>query len=153
MESMTDHNLWVFCSIEVQERTWFGQEVIALFINDVTEKTQEKIDGIQNNERHEQRRHAESFKATVSHELRTPVKMCISFLQDLIKTLKRIFDGDKSMDQTFWVLEMILSQLTLIECFVEDILNYNMLQEGAFKLKDVNFDPVQVLDFIKSTFA
>ena len=79
--------------------------------------------------------------------------MCISFLQDLIKTLKRIFDGDKSMDQTFWVLEMILSQLTLIECFVEDILNYNMLQEGAFKLKDVNFDPVQVLDFIKSTFA
>ena len=89
----------------------------------------------------------------MSHELRTPVKMCISFLQDLIKTLKLIFDGDKSMDQTFWVLEMILSQLTLIECFVEDILNYNMLQEGAFKLKDVNFDPVQVLDFIKSTFA
>ena len=47
---------------------------------------------------------------------------------------------------------MILSQMTLIECFVEDLLNYNMIQSGKFNLKPVNFDPRNVLEFIKSTF-
>ena len=42
--------------------------------------------------------------------------------------LRSIYGDDESMKQTFWVLEMILSQLTLIECFVEDILSYNMIQ-------------------------
>ena len=47
---------------------------------------------------------------------------------------------------------MVLSQMYLLECFVEDILNYNMVQSGAFTLKPVNFDPRKVLEFIKSTF-
>ena len=42
--------------------------------------------------------------------------------------------------------------MTLMECFVEDLLSYNMIQSGAFSLKPVNFDPMKVLEFIKSTF-
>ena len=75
--------------------------------------------------------------------------MCIEFLKDLIARLRIIYGDDPSMNQTFWVLEMILSHLTLIGCFVEDILSYNMIQQGAFKLRDVIFDPVQVLEFVK----
>ena len=64
---------WVFCSIEVRERMWHGSPVFAVYIDDVTEDTKEKLQKIQVNEKQEQRRHAQNFKATVSHEIRTPV--------------------------------------------------------------------------------
>ena len=75
---------WVFCSIKVRARMWYGSPVLAVYIDDVTEDTKAKVQEIQGNEKKEQQRHAQNFKATVSHELRTPVKMCIDFLKDLI---------------------------------------------------------------------
>ena len=39
-----------------------------------------------------------------------------------------------------------------MECFVEDLLSYNMIKSGAFKLNPVDFDPWKVLEFIKETF-
>ena len=40
-----------------------------------------------------------------------------------------------------------------MDCFVEDLLSYNMIQEGAFKLNPKAFDPKEVLQFIKDTFS
>ena len=42
--------------------------------------------------------------------------------------------------------------MALMECFIEDLLSYNMIQEGAFQLNPVVFELSKVLDFIKSTF-
>ena len=41
----------------------------------------------------------------------------------------------------------------MMECFVEDLLAYKMIQEGAFHLNPISFSPVSVLDFIKSIFG
>lgn len=45
-----------------------------------------------------------------------------------------------------------MNLLSLMECFVEDLLSYNMIKEGVFKLSPVNFDPCHVLEFIDQTF-
>ena len=42
--------------------------------------------------------------------------------------------------------------MQLLEFFVEDILSHDMIQSGAFTLRPVEFDPLSVLEFIKSTF-
>ena len=39
-----------------------------------------------------------------------------------------------------------------MNCFVEDLLSYNMIQEGAFVLNHVSFNPCDVLEFIANTF-
>lgn len=98
-----------------------------------------------------QLREVENFKATASHELRTPIKMCIFFIDCLIKLLSSLPLGDK-LEEVVSHLEMIRGQLALMECFAEDILSYNMIQSGAFTLKPVNFDLEKVLDFIRMTF-
>lgn len=39
-----------------------------------------------------------------------------------------------------------------MNCFVEDLLSYNMIQEGAFVLNNVKFNPCDILKFIANTF-
>ena len=77
--------------------------------------------------------------------------MAISLLDDFLKTFEALIN-DPKYSPMIKMLQMIRSQLALMECFVEDLLNYNMIQSGAFNLKPIDFDPLDVLEFIKSTF-
>ena len=66
--------------------------------------------------------------------------MCIFLLNNIIEEFKDLFK-DERYRKILEVLQMILSQMFLLECFVEDLLSYNMIQSGAFTLKPVDFDP------------
>ena len=44
---------------------------------------------------------------------------------------------------------IITSQLSLIEAFVEDMLNLNQMRKGCFALVNDIFDPFEALNFIK----
>ena len=39
-----------------------------------------------------------------------------------------------------------------MEIFAEDLLSFNMIQEGAFRLNPQSFNPKDTLNFIKQTF-
>lgn len=47
----------------------------------------------------------------------------------------------------------MLSQLNLMEGFVEDMLNFAMIKAGKFSLNYANFNLRRVISFIKETFA
>ena len=77
--------------------------------------------------------------------------MCIFFIDNLIKLLDSLPLGGL-FEQAHKTLQMIRCQLLLMECFVEDLLSYNMIQSGNFTLKPVDFDVDKVIDFIQFTF-
>ena len=79
--------------------------------------------------------------------------MCVDQIRRIIRLMKDKSKFKQSVvKQVVATLQVILSQLNLMECFAEDILNYNMIQEGAFQLCPVLFNPISVLEFIKDTF-
>ena len=47
---------------------------------------------------------------------------------------------------------MIMSQLTLLQSFVEDLLDLRQLQEGVFQLSHQVFDPNQIIRLVLETF-
>ena len=52
--------------------------------------------------------------------------MCIFLLNDLIAQLQGLLDSEK-YKHVISMLEMIRAQMSLMECFVEDLLSYNMI--------------------------
>ena len=74
-------------------------------------------------------------------------------IKSVIETYLRPVDQDPRVQAIINLLSLVLSQLELMDCFVEDLLSYNMIQEGAFKLNPKAFDPKDVLQFIKDTFS
>ena len=87
---------------------------------------------------------AECYKSTISHELRTPLESSAAILMMILqqfkaerKTSLRTLKGVMSQ------LTIILSQIRLMESFVEDLLNLRLLKDGiltldykAFNLKE-----------------
>ena len=150
-QTLDELNRQTFCTIEVKHVTWGRKPALIVLIDDVTDQTQTQFLQTWSQEKEQQQRDAENFKATASHELRTPIKMCIYLLHNLLTSFKDVLDQEK-YKSVQKMLEMILSQMFLMECFVEDLLSYNMIQSGAFNLKPVDFNPLKVLEFIKQTF-
>ena len=50
------------------------------------------------------------------------------------------------------LLKISLSQLVLVESFVEDLLNLTLLREGVFKLENGPFNLKETLDFVVNIF-
>ena len=79
--------------------------------------------------------------------------MSIEMIKNILETYLAPMDKDPRVKAMIKLLELVLSQLLLMDCFVEDLLSYNMIQEGAFKLNPKVFDPKDVLKFIQDTFS
>ena len=47
---------------------------------------------------------------------------------------------------------MIIAQLNLLLCLVNDVLDIKLIQEGKFKPKLEKFEPKKLLDFIVAMF-
>lgn len=48
--------------------------------------------------------------------------------------------------------DVILSQMSYMESFIEDLLNVHMLTHGVFKLDLAVFDPQESIDFVYEIF-
>ena len=48
--------------------------------------------------------------------------------------------------------KIITSQLSLMEAFVEDMLNLSKMRKGCFALVKDAFDPLEALNFVKQIF-
>ena len=93
----------------------------------------------------------ESYKSTISHELRTPLQSINQILQAILDGVisnSNFFDLDNSKN----LLKISISQLVLVESFVEDLLNLTLLKEGVFKLESAPFNLKETLDFVVNIF-
>ena len=83
-ETINELKKQIFLTIQVKTAIWDGESALIVLIEDVTDWTQSKFMQTHNDEKEQQHRDAENFKATASHELRTPIKMAIFLLNNLI---------------------------------------------------------------------
>ena len=86
----------------------------------------------------------QSYTSTISHEFRTPLSTSLMFLANLLET--NLPQG------TISVIQLIVSQLNLLLCLVNDVLDMKLIQEGVFKPKFERFQLQKTLDFIVAMF-
>ena len=69
----------------------------------------------------------------------------MGFLDDLMK--------NKKLDKhTMSILQLINSQLSLLLCLINDILDLKMIEAGKYEPRIELFAPASVLDYIKAMF-
>ena len=61
----------------------------------------------------------ESYTSTISHEFRTPLATCLMFLEGLVSQTKS--------QANLAILQLIISQLNLLLCLVNDVLDLKLI--------------------------
>lgn len=82
----------------------------------------------------------------MSHEMRTPLATCVYFLQQIMLLL------NSPPPLVLRYLQLLLSQLTFTQSFVEDLLDYRQLKDGVFSLLNEPFDPNTIIKLVISIF-
>ena len=79
-------------------------------------------------------------------------------MSELLKSFISIFSEKKAapshaeIQEATKFIKLCLAQLSLMESFVGDMLNNQLLQEGHFKIMREPFDLLETFDFIVSIF-
>lgn len=80
--------------------------------------------------------------------MRTPLASSIFFLTQIIQFLSAV----ENSQQILRYCKLMMSQLTFIESFVEDLLDLNQLKDGKLTLAKSVFDPNEVFKLICDIF-
>ena len=76
----------------------------------------------------------ESYTSTVSHEMRTPLFSTIFFLKQIIRYFKMSPFPIEKVPQANKYCRLMMSQLILLQTFVEDLLDLRQMRDGVFSL-------------------
>ena len=87
----------------------------------------------------------ETYTSTISHEFRTPLSTSLMFLESLL-TKPGHSEG------AFQMLSLVVSQLNLLLCLVNDVLDMKLIKVGKFEAKLTEFEPAKTLRFIEDMF-
>ena len=80
--------------------------------------------------------------------MRTPLGSALFFLAQIIALLASI-----NVDpQVHRYLQLVVSQLTFVESFVEDLLDLRQMRDGVFSLVEDVFNPKEVIELVVSVF-
>lgn len=112
-----------FFKIKVRKQGYQGQSAYAIYFNDATNKVKAKIQKMQIREKKQERVQAESYKSTIGHELRTPLESVCLIIAALIVKLSELGLEQEQFNHFKYRLELVKSQLDMMKCFVEDLLN------------------------------
>ena len=82
---------------------------------------------------------------TLSHEFRAPLGSTLMLLESLLRTIV-----DEAQRR---IIGIVISQINLLICLVNDILDIKMLQKGKFMTKNQAFSIIETINFIKNVFA
>ena len=82
---------------------------------------------------------------TLSHEFRSPLNSCLMLLESL---LSRVVD--QAIQKMILVL---ITQINLLICLVNDILDMKMIDEDKFVTRQEAFNPTKTFKFMLSVFA
>ena len=81
---------------------------------------------------------------TLSHEFRSPLNSCLMILESLLGRMI-----DKTTRSKILVL---ITQINLLLCLVNDILDMKMIDQDQFISRNETFNPTEVFNFIMSIF-
>ena len=115
----------VFQQIRVKHIEYLEKKAIAVYFTNVSHHVKQlrlEKDVVTEQNRVES---LESYTSTISHEFRTPLATCLTFLDILIK-----------MDlppQCIHMLKLIIAQLNLLICLVNDVLDLKLIERGQFE--------------------
>lgn len=85
-----------------------------------------------------------NYQMTISHEFRTPLTTSLMFLESLmVEKLSK--SGEK-------LLKLIIMQINLLLCLVNDILDFKLIEENKFIKKQEIFSPKSTFEFITNMF-
>ena len=82
---------------------------------------------------------------TLSHEFRSPLTSILMLLQSMLQS---IIDEQKRR-----TIILIISQINLLICLVNDILDMKMIEQGKFVTRNQRFNPIDTFKFIMNIFA
>lgn len=91
----------------------------------------------------------------MSHELRTPLLSIKLILEQIILILSAVnvsSTTNLALVQVIRYANLVVSQLNLMESFVEDLLNLHLLRKGIFTIAKDRFDPTELFEFIVNMF-
>lgn len=81
---------------------------------------------------------------TMSHEFRAPLSSMLMILQRL---LLGMIDAESRK-----LILVIISQLNLLVCLVNDILDHKLIEQGKFRQRLITFKPIDTLQFVVNMF-
>lgn len=129
-----------------------GKKAIAIYSQHVSGKVRDRLRNLYLKEKRQELTQAESYKSTISHELRTPMQsigVIAKMILDQIKGKKLSAGALKEIRKQ---LSIILSQTSLMESFVEDLLNLKLIKEGILNIQVAEFRIYDAFDFIIDVF-
>ena len=138
--------------IKVKQQNYLGKPALAIYLSDYTDKIKDKLNNLIRQELHDKAQTSESFGSTVSHEMRTPLASVIFFVKLVISAfqMKQLTEQQKA--ESLKYCKLMLSQIYLLQSFVEDLLDLRQMRDGAFSLSSAPFDPNETFELICSSF-
>lgn len=130
-----------FISLKVKKQAYLGKPAVAIYINDCTKKIQAKIARFRRSEEIQFGIQAESFTSTVSHEMRTPLQTVVLFITQILafltslgsqKQVQSTRQQAKKQAQAVTYAKSVISQVTYLQSFVDDLLDLRQIQSGVF---------------------
>ena len=94
---------------------------------------------------------ARKFTSMVGHEMRTPLYYIIFFAQRIQTFLQRL-EGKKA-EGAKRQIELVRCALHHLSSFVDDLLDFQQIQDGVFALVQTSFNPTECLDMVCNLFA
>ena len=167
LKSQDDNNNWrenqpsnrsnesmksVYFKIKVKQQTYLGKPALAIYLSDYTDKIKDKLNNLIRQELNDKAQTSESFGSTVSHEMRTPLSSIIFFVKQVIYAIQMNQFTKRQKAESLRHCKLMLSQMYLLQSFVEDLLDLRQMRDGAFSLSSAPFDPNETFDLICSSF-
>ena len=121
------------------------QKATAIYFYDMThhiESLKLESEVLEQKNRHES---IVNYQMTISHEFRTPLASSLMFLESLL--------GEQMTTQALHLIKIIISQINMLLCLVNDILDLKLIEENKFVAKNEIFSPQDTFNFITNMFA
>ena len=84
-------------------------------------------------------------QVNLSHEFRAPLTSTLMLLEGMLQT---VFD-----EALRRVIFIVISQMNLLLCLVNDLLDLKMIEQGVFTDQVAKFKPLETFDFLIDIFA
>ena len=110
---------FTFTQIRTRKINYLEKPAIAIYLQNITEHINHLRLESQILEQKNKNATLESYTSTISHEFRTPLATCLMFLEGLVSQTKS--------QANLAILQLIISQLNLLLCLVNDVLDLKLI--------------------------
>ena len=81
----------------------------------------------------------------ISHEFRTPLASVLMLLDNILNFSQL----DPQARETLW---LVVQQINLLLCLVNDVLDLKLIESARFVLREIIFSPESIFNFVLNMF-